>query len=142
MIDYIRGFRTVLGAWRQVTLSYKNMLSISPFNPYTQLNFFYFSTFSVNIINNNIHCRPIINGYVDQKTCGNGPNFDFLLDLDKELEDLMKMIERILRHSFQISDKYIKAFDSIRIFCLENQSLDLDIFREEKGIITSCQVII
>lgn len=77
--------------------------------------------------------RPIINGYVDPKTCGEGPSFKLFLDLDYDLDGLGTIGELILRHSFQMSDQYIAAFNSIRLFCLENQKLDLDILRNETG---------
>lgn len=34
--EYVQGFHAVLGAWRHVTLTYDNMLSIPQFDPYTQ----------------------------------------------------------------------------------------------------------
>jgi hypothetical protein len=56
-----------------------------------------------------------------------------ILESDRDLEDLADMIESVLKYGFQVSEKYIHAFNDIRLFCLENLRLDLNIFRDETG---------
>jgi len=98
--------------WRLTVVNYRNLLTQETFDPYT---------------------RPIINGHVDEKTCGNGPQMELQLENDPELEKLEKVSLQILKHGFQIFYRYINIFDHIRKFCLENQKINLGKFRRETG---------
>ncbi|ODM98966.1 Dynein heavy chain 6, axonemal [Orchesella cincta] len=111
--DYIKGFRFLFYTWKKTIMSYENLVRRNIFNPYTQ---------------------PIINGYVDQKTCGDGPNMELLIQHDPDLASVADVLQNILDHGFQVCDKYIKAFDHIRLFCLENQRMDLEIFKKETDV--------
>jgi len=110
IVDYVKGLRAVMSGWRGLILSYRNMLSLQAFDPY-------------------IH--PIINGYLDKTDYGDGPAFEFSLDLDTQLDQLAKMCEKIVRHGFQVCFKYMKSFEAFRDYCLQNPELDLSNLQNE-----------
>ena len=74
-----------------------------------------------------------MNGYKDPKVCGEGPELDVLVNTDPDLKDVYETIDMILNHGFEACRGYTEAFDYIRIFCLENEKINAEMFRDEEG---------
>lgn len=58
---------------------------------------------------------------------------ELLIQNDPELGDVADVLQSIIHHGFHVCDKYIKVFDHIRLFCQENQKVDLDTYKNETG---------
>lgn len=72
---------------------------------------------------------------MDEKTSGDGPNMELLVLNDQDLAEVADVLQSIIQHGFQVCDKYIKGFDHIRLFCQENQKVDLEAYNKEMDVV-------
>ena len=63
--------------------------------------------------------RPIINGKMEEKTCGEGPSLISMFDDDTHLNE-----------GFREAEKYAATFQMYQAFYLENEVMDLQKLRE------------
>jgi len=70
---------------------------------------------------------------MDEKVCGEGPQLDMLISTDPDLKEIYETIDLILNHGFEAAKLYIESFDFIRLFCLENVKINVNLFRSEEG---------
>jgi hypothetical protein len=70
---------------------------------------------------------------MDEKVCGDGPELDTLVSTDPDLKEIYETIDLILNHGFETCRGYIESFDFIRVFCLENEKVNVNLFRAEDG---------
>ncbi|KAJ8245285.1 hypothetical protein GJAV_G00269100 [Gymnothorax javanicus] len=82
----------------------------------------YFNTFT----------QPIIYNKVEEKTCGDGPSMEAILEEDRHLHDIIRNITEVVEFAFEAADAYSETFERFRIFYRENESLDLDGLREQE----------
>lgn len=77
-----------------------------------------------------ILCRPIINGKMEEKTCGEGPSLISMFDDDTHLQQIIKNIKKSLNEGFREAEKYAATFQMYQAFYLENEAMDLQNLRE------------
>ncbi|KAM6971776.1 dynein axonemal heavy chain 6 [Aplochiton taeniatus] len=69
--------------------------------------------------------QPMINNKQEEKTCGDGPSLEVILEDDKNLLTIVKNIKESLQFAFDSASVYSQTFERIRLFYKENESLDL-----------------
>ena len=74
--------------------------------------------------------RPIINGKMEEKTCGEGPSLISMFDDDTHLQQIIKNIKKSLNEGFREAEKYAATFQMYQAFYLENEAVDLQKLRE------------
>lgn len=74
--------------------------------------------------------RPIINGKMEEKTCGEGPSLISMFDDDTHLQQIIKNIKKSLNEGFREAEKYAATFQMYQAFYLENEAMDLQKLRE------------
>ena len=72
-----------------------------------------------------------------EKTCGNGPSMQLLVDTDPDLSDILDVIDMIFQHGIETCEAYSEIFEEIRLFCIENESSNVDDYRNVEGTIIS-----
>eukprot|EP00063_Salmo_salar_P075241 XP_014050076.1 PREDICTED: dynein heavy chain 6, axonemal-like [Salmo salar] len=75
--------------------------------------------------------QPMINSKVEEKTCGDGPGLEAMLEDDKHLLNIILDIKQSLQFAFDSASVYARTFESFRVFYRENESLDLDALRDQ-----------
>ncbi|XP_064174621.1 dynein axonemal heavy chain 6 isoform X1 [Anguilla rostrata] len=76
--------------------------------------------------------QPIIYNKVEEKTCGDGPSMEAILEEDKHLHTIIQNITEVLEFAFDAADMYAETFERFRIYYKENESLDLYSLREQE----------
>lgn len=76
--------------------------------------------------------RPVINGKIEEKTCGDGPSLMNMFDDDAYLRDIIQKIKQSIDEGFETAKKYATTFEKYQRFYVENESLDLQAVREEE----------
>lgn len=76
--------------------------------------------------------RPIINGKIEEKTCGEGPSLANMFDDDKQLQETINNIKESISAGFDAASQYASTFEIYREFYSENERLDIEVFRQEK----------
>uniref|UniRef100_A0A8K9XJ36 Dynein, axonemal, heavy chain 6 n=1 Tax=Oncorhynchus mykiss TaxID=8022 RepID=A0A8K9XJ36_ONCMY len=74
--------------------------------------------------------QPMINSKVEEKTCGEGPGLEAMLEDDKHLLNIILDI----KFAFDSASVYARTFESFRVFYRENESLDLDALRDQDHV--------
>ena len=74
----------------------------------------------------------MINGKVEEKTCGEGPSLNNMFDDDYHLRDVINNIKGCLYQGFNAADKYSASFEVYQLFYAENEAMDLDAVRNEE----------
>ena len=75
--------------------------------------------------------RPIINGKVEEKTCGEGPSLANMFEDDKQLQETINNIRESISAGFDATLQYANTFEVYREFYSENERLDIEAFRRE-----------
>uniref|UniRef100_A0A673W197 Dynein axonemal heavy chain 6 n=1 Tax=Salmo trutta TaxID=8032 RepID=A0A673W197_SALTR len=78
--------------------------------------------------------QPMINSKVEEKTCGDGPGLEAMLEDDKHLLNIILDIKQSLQFAFDSASVYARTFESFRVFYRENESLDLDALRDQDHV--------
>ncbi len=76
--------------------------------------------------------RPIINGKVEEKTCGEGPGLSNMFDDDKHLQEIVSSIKESISAGFEAAAHYSSTFEVYKEFYSENERLDLEALRRGK----------
>ncbi|XP_078146083.1 dynein axonemal heavy chain 6 [Centroberyx gerrardi] len=74
--------------------------------------------------------QPMINNMDLEKTCGDGPCLESMLEDDKHLQSIIQNIKESLQFAFDSANMYSCTFEPFRLFYKENESLDLDALRQ------------
>ena len=74
----------------------------------------------------------MINGKIEEKTCGEGPSLINMYDDDLHLQDVIQKIKKSLNEGFAAADKYAATFQKYQMFYAENEAMDLQALREEE----------
>ncbi|CAL8330997.1 unnamed protein product [Merluccius merluccius] len=77
----------------------------------------------------NSFTQPIINNKVEEKTCGEGPCLESILEDDINLQSIIQNIKQSLQVAFDSANVYSCTFEHFRNFYKENESLDLNELR-------------
>ncbi|KAG9342632.1 hypothetical protein JZ751_016069 [Albula glossodonta] len=80
----------------------------------------------------NSFTQPIIYNKVEEKTCGDGPSMEAILEEDKHLQAVIQNIKEALQFAFEAANVYAESFERFRLFFKENESLDLDSLKEQE----------
>ncbi|KAJ8402442.1 hypothetical protein AAFF_G00369310 [Aldrovandia affinis] len=84
----------------------------------------------------NAFTQPIIYSKVEEKTCGDGPSMEAILEEDTNLQTIIRDIKEALQFAFESANVYAETFERIRVFFKENESLDLDSLSEQEHDVT------
>ncbi|XP_041935143.1 dynein heavy chain 6, axonemal [Alosa sapidissima] len=75
--------------------------------------------------------EPMINKKIEEKTCGEGPSLECILEYDDDLQDIIHNIKKSLQFAFNTANIYAHTFEPIRLFYKENENLDLHALRQQ-----------
>ncbi|KAK0138380.1 Dynein heavy chain 6, axonemal [Merluccius polli] len=91
----------------------------------------------------NSFTQPIINNKVEEKTCGEGPCLESILEDDINLQSIIQNIKQSLQVAFDSANVYSCTFEHFRNFYKENESLDLNELRtHDHGAVPDINIII
>ncbi|KAG9259763.1 dynein heavy chain 6, axonemal, partial [Astyanax mexicanus] len=94
----------------------KTVLSLDPLVPDS-----YFDSFT----------QPIINKKTEEKMCGEGPSLEVTLKEDQNLQNIISSIKDSVKFAFDAANRYADSFEPFRLFYKENESLDLNVLKEQ-----------
>uniref|UniRef100_A0A8C2GSU6 Dynein, axonemal, heavy chain 6 n=1 Tax=Cyprinus carpio TaxID=7962 RepID=A0A8C2GSU6_CYPCA len=100
----------ITGRFEKTVLSLDTLLQDSYFDAFTQ---------------------PIINKKVEEKTCGDGPSLEEILEDDAYLQDIILNIKQSIQFAFNTANVYARTFEPFRLFFKENEELDLEALKEQ-----------
>ncbi|XP_056136504.1 dynein axonemal heavy chain 6 [Lampris incognitus] len=75
--------------------------------------------------------QPIIFKKAEEKTCGDGPCLESVLNNDNQLQNIIRNIKQSFQFAFDSAQVYAHIFEHFRLFYKENESLDLDMLRQQ-----------
>ncbi|XP_063073303.1 dynein axonemal heavy chain 6 [Engraulis encrasicolus] len=73
----------------------------------------------------NAFTQPRINNKAEEKTCGDGPSLEGILENDEHLKDIVDNIKECLDFAFNTANTYAGTFEPFRVFYKDNEHLDL-----------------
>ncbi|EDV29711.1 uncharacterized protein TRIADDRAFT_18356 [Trichoplax adhaerens] len=106
--DYHEGMGDLIRNFEDTVLSVPNLVSDEYFDPFT---------------------RPLINGKLEEKTCGEGPNLSTIFEDDRHLQGLIVNVKDTMSEAFHYTTLYSNTFESYRDFYRENEGLNLEHMR-------------
>ncbi|KAM4603926.1 dynein axonemal heavy chain 6 [Polymixia lowei] len=74
--------------------------------------------------------QPMINNKEEEKTCGDGPCLESMLEDDKHLQSIIQNIKQSLQFAFDSANVYSRTFERLWQFYKENESLDVVALRQ------------
>ncbi|KAK9722971.1 AAA+ lid domain [Popillia japonica] len=80
--------------------------------------------------------NPIINGKIEDRICGFGPQLMFYLQKDEYLKNLKNTIFDYLKNNYDIATAFINRLEGIRAFYAEDTATEDAIIEDERGIET------
>ncbi|KAL1282482.1 hypothetical protein QQF64_001285, partial [Cirrhinus molitorella] len=108
--DFQECVAEITGQFEKTVLSLDSLLQDTYFDAFTQ---------------------PIINKKVEEKTCGDGPSLEEILEDDAYLQDIILKIKQSIQLAFDTASVYAHTFEPFRMFYKENEDLDLEALREQ-----------
>ncbi|KTF76184.1 hypothetical protein cypCar_00047512, partial [Cyprinus carpio] len=108
--DFQECVAEITGRFEKTVLSLDTLLQDSYFDAFTQ---------------------PIINKKVEEKTCGDGPSLEEILEDDAYLQDIILNIKQSIQFAFNTANVYARTFEPFRLFYKENEELDLEALKEQ-----------
>lgn len=75
--------------------------------------------------------RPLINGKLEDKTCGDGTSLDSIFEDDVHLIGLGDGVVECINAAFNVASRWASMFEPYQTFFDENDALDLDKLQEE-----------
>ncbi|KAL4640265.1 dynein heavy chain 6, axonemal [Arapaima gigas] len=109
--DFQNCLAAIITCFRSTVLSINTLLSDPYFDAFT---------------------RPMINNKVEEKTCGEGPSLEIVLEDDKHLHSIIQNTKEALVFAFEAANVYAETFERFHRFFNENIALDLEALREQE----------
>lgn len=109
--DFQDGLGEVIKKFQDAVLSVQNLVPDQYFDAFTQ---------------------PFINGKVEEKTAGDGPSLATMFEDDRHLQGIIQSIKDAISSAFDSAWHYANTFEPYRQFYQENESLDLEVIRQEE----------
>jgi hypothetical protein len=94
-----------------------------------------FSLFVIKRFKTLLYFRPVINGKIEERLIGDGPNLRIVLRQDNYLVKLRRNIMKFFKKNFEAAVVYIQRFEFVRQFLAENEEKSHDSIENETGTV-------
>ncbi|GFS25719.1 dynein heavy chain 6, axonemal [Elysia marginata] len=105
--------RDLLMLWQTTVKSIENMTPDTKFDPFTS---------------------PLINNKVEEKTCGDGPNFRYVLKNDNYYQNQMIEAIEIIKKAYDLANVYLGTLEKHRQFFSDDLKFELKAARKRTGV--------